>query len=373
MDRRTVIAGLLAAAAPIRATAKSTSSSHETALDESFVRHNPPALAGAVITGAGVRWSGVRGVRRFGTGDKAQIGDKWHLGSCTKAMTCALYARLVEQGALRWSAPLTTLLAGVAIDATWRDATVEQFLMHRAGVSDAAFLTPDWIASSYLANNSDLVRQRRQLVEALLANPRMGQPGVLEYSNLDYILAGAVIEQATGKSWEAVMRAEVFEPLRIRTGGFGAARGRQPWSHTMRDGKPVAVSPDDPRSDNPPAVGPAGTVHMSIEDHARFIRVFLTDGGGWLRRETVRKLKTPFDNAEQSYALGWVVVTGRSWARGPMLGHEGTNTKNHAYVAVAPNRGVAVAAYSNDEKRGAPATQDLARALISHLDQSAVL
>lgn len=372
MKRRTVIAGLLAAAAPIRIRAKGISSGFETALDESFGEHAPPALAGAIITRAGVHWSGVRGVRRFGTPDRAQIRDKWHLGSCTKAVTGALYGRLVEQGVFRWDAPLPTLLPGFAIDASWRDVTLEQFLMHRAGVSDGPFLTEEWITSAYLSTDN-LVRQRRQLVEALLGKPRMRQFGVLEYSNLDYILAGSVIEQATGKAWEAVMRAEVFEPLGIKTGGFGAARGRQPWSHTIRDGKPVAVSPDDPRSDNPPVVGPAGTVHMSIGDHARFIRVFLTDGGGWLRPETVRKLTTPFDNAEQSYALGWVVVNGRSWARGPMLGHEGTNTKNHAYVAVAPHRGVAVAAYSNDEKRGAPATQDLARALIGHLDQSAIL
>ncbi len=50
-----------------------------------------------------------------------------------------------------------------------------------------------------------------------------------------------------------------------------------------------------------------------------------------------------------------------------MLGHEGTNTLNHAYCAIAPAIGKAIIAFSNDGKRGAKATVAIARTLAATL------
>jgi CubicO group peptidase (beta-lactamase class C family) len=36
-----------------------------------------------------------------------------------------------------------------------------------------------------------------------------------------YVLAGAVLEQLTGRAWEELMREGLFQPLSISTGGFG--------------------------------------------------------------------------------------------------------------------------------------------------------
>ena len=66
------------------------------ALDAAF-RVGSPALAGGVLTRDGLIWSGARGVRRAGSDDAVASGDRWHLGSNTKAMTAAVFARLVEQ------------------------------------------------------------------------------------------------------------------------------------------------------------------------------------------------------------------------------------------------------------------------------------
>ena len=57
-----------------------------------------PALAGAVVTREGLSFLEAAGVRRKGQPDLVTTDDKWHLGSNTKAMTAALYGRLVEQG-----------------------------------------------------------------------------------------------------------------------------------------------------------------------------------------------------------------------------------------------------------------------------------
>src|SRR5688500_17405903 len=55
-------------------------------------RHDLPALAGAIITLDGIEAIGVDGVRRRGGSERATIDDRFHLGSCTKAMTATLIA-----------------------------------------------------------------------------------------------------------------------------------------------------------------------------------------------------------------------------------------------------------------------------------------
>jgi D-alanyl-D-alanine carboxypeptidase len=239
-------------------------------------------------------------------------------------------------------------------------------LMHRAGMSDKAWLTDNWVRAAQ-RDASDVVGQRRDLVARVVREPPAHAVGVMEYCNLDYIVVGAAIEAMFSESWETIMRREVFVPLGIGSGGFGAARGRVPWAHRSIDGRPTPVDPRRNDSDNPAVIGPAGTAHMSLQDYATFVRVFLNDGAGILSSETIKTLITPFGTDAVDYALGWVVVRDRLWAKGIMLGHEGTNTLNHAYCAIAPAIGKAIIAFSNDGTRGAMATADVASSLAATL------
>src|SRR5262245_22762609 len=69
-------------------------------------RHKVPALAAAVVRADGPVRVGAVGVRQAGRPEKVTADDRFHLGSCTKAMTATLCARLVEQGKLSWTATL---------------------------------------------------------------------------------------------------------------------------------------------------------------------------------------------------------------------------------------------------------------------------
>ena len=84
---------------------------------------------------------------------------------------------------------------------------------------------------------------------------------------------------------------------------------------------------------------------MSLSDYARFLRLFLTEGDGFLSPATMARLTTPPTGGE--YALGWSVSTGLDWGKGPILGHEGSNTLWHATAWVAPGRGLAFATVGN--------------------------
>ena len=74
-----------------------------TALKPIAKRHRVPALGGAIIAGSGEIWVGVVGRRSVRGDEPVTVEDLWHVGSCGKAMTATLAARLVEQGKLNWS------------------------------------------------------------------------------------------------------------------------------------------------------------------------------------------------------------------------------------------------------------------------------
>jgi len=351
VHRRAVLAGSLAVAGLAALPARADAAAYEAVLDAVFAEKKPVALAGGVVTREGLVWSGVRGLRRADGQAPATLDDRWHLGSNTKAMTAALYGRLVEQGRARWDAPLGELFPEATIDPAWSGVTIRDFMRHRAGVKDADALG----AVFFLTGRADprpLPVQRRTIVERILAVPPTGTPGGYEYANANYILAGAAIERITGVSWEEAMRTEVFGPLGLTSGGFGAPRhdvrgGDNAWGHRWGGATQTPLDPADPLSDNPLALGPAGTAHMTLADYATWLRVFLTDGGGWLEPETVAVLTDPGGYEGQPYALGWIAPPNVPWARGKALAHEGSNTLWHAVAAVGPARGAAFIGLAN--------------------------
>ena len=160
------------------------------------------------------------------------------------------------------------------------------------------------------------------------------------------------------------MRRRLFGPLEMASAGFGSP-GRpgtveQPWGHHAAGGQ---VEPT--QRDNAPAMGPAGTVHCSIPDWARFAALHLAAARGkprLLKAATFRALHTPPAGAD--YAGGWIVCQ-RTWAGGRALTHSGSNTSWYATVWLAPAVNLAFLAATNQgDKVAEKATDEAIVALI---------
>ena len=306
-------------------------------------KHRVPAIAAAVVTSDGLKLVGVAGRRKTGSDILVTLEDKWHLGSDGKAMTAVLAARLVEQGRLKWDTTVGEIFPELAstFQAEAARITLMQLLSHRAGLRANPNLR------TY--GGADGRKERLRLVNDELSRAPSHTPGThYEYSNLGYAIVGAMVEKLTGRTWEESMREQVFEPLGMKSAGFGGTgtpgKIDQPWGHTAR-GQPV------PRNgatmDNPPVLGPAGRIHCTIQDWAKFIADQLRGARGQaalLKPETYRALHTPPAGAD--YALGWGVRE-RDWGGGAVLQHVGDNTMNCANVWVAPRRDFAVLACLN--------------------------
>ncbi|MGB2808246.1 MAG: serine hydrolase domain-containing protein [Sedimentisphaerales bacterium] len=317
-------------------------------------RYGLPAMAAAVILDErAIVWDAT-GVRKTGNDVKVTPNDKFHIGSCTKAMTATIIAMLVERGKLRWDITLSSALPDMAdeMHPGYRNVTLRHLLDHRGGLPSKHRSWPDGKSFTDMHNlDGPAMEQRAAYARMILRQEPEAKPGTTYiYSNAGYSVAGVIAEQAMKKPWESLMRTMLFEPLGMRTAGFGAmgtpGRIDEPWQHMIKDDKLVAVEPGR-LSDNPPVLGPGGTVHCSIRDWAKFVIEHLKgarDAGGLLKGETLDLLHTPsFDG---DYASGWV-VTKRDWGGGKVLTHTGSNDMSFAVVWMAPKRDFAVLVASN--------------------------
>jgi CubicO group peptidase (beta-lactamase class C family) len=323
------------------------------ALEQIRQKHQVPALAAAVVKDGHITSLSAVGVRRTDKQDPVEANDSFHIGSCTKAMTATLCAILVQKGKLKWDSTIGEVLADQKnkIHVDLQKVTLEQLLMHRSGLPEDR--VPDATFLQIRALTGPMLKQRRQLVEIVLSKKPPEAPGAkFQYSNAGYTVAGAMCERATGKTWETLMRDELFKPLGMTTAGFGPpatrTKTKQPSGHIESGGK-LTPMPAGPFADNPAVIGPAGTVHCSLADWAKFANFHLRGENGQesiLPKEAFEKLHTPLAGDNQHYAFGWLVAE-RPWAGGKVLTHSGSNGLWKAVIWMAPNRDAAYLAATN--------------------------
>ena len=379
MERRGLIAA--AALAPSafgatpRAQAQPAGAGRAASLDDALrpflMRHGLPALAAAVVRGGEVIAAGAVGTRRAGADAPVTIDDRFHIGSDTKAMTSLLAGTLVEQGAIRWDSTVSDvfpeLAAGMAVGITGglRTVTLKQLLSHTGGIQGPGEAFSRVLAGSGAQGDLNLDELRYRMVREWCGQPLAADPGTtFGYSNMGYVIAGAMLERVAGRMWEELVVERIFDPLGLRTAGFGpqASLGRTdaPLGHVVRPDGTLRPMLAGPAADNPAVLGPAGTVHLSILDFAAWAAWNVGEGRSGpalVRPDTLRKLHArvvdipepnavPGSVARSGYGLGWISARPAA-GRGTMLMHEGSNTMNHALIVLEPARDLGVVLTTN--------------------------
>lgn len=333
-------------------------------LEPIIARHHIPGIAAVVIHNGRILAAGAAGVRAHSSPERITLNDLFHIGSDTKAMTATLAAILVEKGLLNWNSKVIDLFPELSnkINPAYRSLTLEQLLTHRGGLpANIDFL------KIQNASSNDLVKARQLAMEQILSESPATSPGTFLYSNSGYVIAGHMEEKAAGRPWEDLMKEHLFIPLKISSAGFGAPGTSQtidqPRGH---DEKGNAVVPG-PAADNPAIMGPAGTVHLSIIDWAKFINLHLKAAEGnacFLKTSSFQKLQQPIENPQPPYAMGWIVEN-LDWAKGKVLIHAGSNQLWYAKVWIAPNRDLAIlVALNSNGEEAAKAANDVGLALL---------
>ena len=310
-----------------------------------------PALAVAVVRGGRVVDKAVVGVRRIDRPGRVQIDDRFHLASCTKSWTATMIAKLVENGDMRWDMTIGGVLSDVPMREEYQCVTLEQLLQMRGGVPSLP--TAGEFAGSFPTKGTRSSSEARAaLLRQVLTEPAV-DVGKYAYSNGGYVVAAYMAERSAKRSWEELIRALVFEPLGLPSSGIGwpatENRPNQPYGH-------LGMPPDVSVSERGESVvegdinyiGPAGNVHCSIEDFARFAAFHLQGlrgRDGLLKAETVRHLHTPPQGIDSDYACGWHV--GKTDEGEAVHWHGGGSGIFIAHVTLYPESDLAIVMASN--------------------------
>ena len=325
-----------------------------------------PGLIAAIIDEAGVRSIAAAGVRKQGSPEELTGNDLVKIGSITKSMTSVMLATLVADGtfASGWQTTIADVFPELEIHPDYRAVTLWQLVRHLGGFLREFFGT--WWPSD---PTLPIVEQRYRILRENLADPPDSPIGEYSYSNVGYMVAAAMAEKLTGKSWETLMEERLFAPLGMSSAGFGAPNTPnevdQPWSH-RRDSAgrwiPAQLDYSGPWA-------PAGNVYCSLEDFAKFIALqFPTKRPAVLGREQLDELLIP--SASESYAAGWGLWT---WYDGALwIGHSGGGGQccgSLASVWAAPSRGrayIAAANSSDDDSDTSDLLESILDSLVDH-------
>lgn len=254
-------------------------------------------------------------------------------GSITKQFTAAAILHLEMRGLLNTADRIGDYLAGVPPDKA--GITIHQLLTHSSGLRSHVF-DDDFLEIT----RDDAVR--RILEHELLFDPGSG----VSYSDDAFKLLAAIVEIASGQSWQTYLEANLFRPAAMLDTGFfndpkWADRSVANGYYSGQD----KGSPDDWPGPHWALIG-AGGVMTTVGDMYRWY-VALQDRI-ILSADEIEKLWTPYESisGRSSFGYGWIIVETED--RGTYVETTGAGSSHNAYfhgsrdddltVIVASNR-----------------------------------
>ena len=230
-----------------------------------------PGVSLAVVKDGKVVVAKGYGVRRLGDSTPVDSQTLFGIASNTKVFTAVALGLLVDEGKIRWDAPVITYLPWFRMSDPYvtRELTVRDLLVHRSGLGLGAGDLLWWPPSTYT---------RREIAQRLKDVPLATSfRSAYAYDNVLYLIAGELIETISGQSWEDFVTTRILKKV-----GMSSSTPRQSdalksknvaATHAPVNGKVVVVKPLD--SDN---TNPAGGISSNAEDMAKWMSVLLSGG-----------------------------------------------------------------------------------------------
>jgi CubicO group peptidase (beta-lactamase class C family) len=312
-----------------------------------------PGMAVGIVYNGQLIFSKGYGVKETGKAESPDANTLFAIASNTKAFTAVLMGMLVQDGLLSWDDNVKDHLPYFEIFDPWvsSQVTLRDLLCHRVGLGT---FSGDVIWYKSAKTSKEIIKRLRHLPQVFDFRAGYG------YSNLMYIVAGEVIEQVTGKSWEENVRKRILEPLgmnrtivKLKDLEF---KGNYASPHARINNQNMVIDWVDWEE-----VAATGGLISSINDMARWMQ-FNMNMGVWngdtlLSRRNLNLIWTPhnsfpvdhtrindFNRHFSGYGLGWGLgdYHGRL-----VVGHTGGYDGMISEVRMLPKEGIGVIVLTN--------------------------
>lgn len=259
----------------------------------------------------------------------------FQIASNTKLFTAMAAGMLVAEGRLGWDQPVHEVVPSIRFARPEWEASVSlrDLLAHRTGIQRHEF-----VGLEFGGTRAELVDKLRFLEPSAPLRQRF------EYSNLQYVAVGQVIEVLSGQTWEAFVRDRIFRPLGMEASSFTTSDlfAYDPQAGSLHT-----------EVDRGAAMAPCGGIVSTLDDLTRWLNALMNEGrylgrqvlpGMAVREALVPAIMVPDPGeapevAELSYGLGCFTES----YRGHRLAyHLGDAPGNHSVVSWLPGEGLGV-------------------------------
>jgi CubicO group peptidase (beta-lactamase class C family) len=348
----------------------------EAYLNKLVVSGNPPGLSVVVVRDGEVVYNNAFGFADGPRKVKATPDTVYHWWSMTKIPTAVAVMQLQEQGKLTLDNEVTEILPWFEVkypSGTSPAITVRHLLQHSSGLPDPIPAMIGWVHYTNTAyDQTEVLKKYMPEFNTLQFEP--GTQAV--YSNLNYMVLGAVIEAVSGQKYETYITEQILQPLGMSQTSFvylpamaeHEAAGTLPVVHMYtpllptlldpgalvreRDGKLLWLNRFSIEAT--PSTGLIG----SAPDVAKFMMAYLNDGESILSPESVSTLTdtAPIDGR----GLGWAV--GESSGE-RYIEHMGGGAGFATTMRIYPEAGLGIAILANGTDLDRAGLADLLRTM----------
>ena len=329
---------------------------------------NVPGIAVGIVTDKEVLFA--EGFGNVGLNNNQPVTTEtlFGIGSTTKPFTTMLLGMLVEEGKLAWDDPVINHINFKLDNDPISDyITIKDLVSHRSGLPRYDFT---------LIFNNELTR------EGILDNIGYMERNEdfrnsFQYSNYNYIIAGLVIEEITGLTWEEALEEMILKPLNMDRTNLSTTELQMSENYArpnISDNKSENIT--EIKFWELGAAAPAGSINSNVDEIGHWMQVYLNNGRNgdeqWIRSGSIDNFFNSVNNISSrgmgtytqhyGYGLGWIISSYRGNFR---ANHDGVTMGFSAGVNILPDENIGIVILSN--LHGSLVTQIVANEAIDRL------
>jgi len=329
----------------------------EPIISEVQSRFQVPALSISVVGKNQIEY--MKGFGTLGINQQESVDENtiFALASISKSTASAGLGILVDEGLLSWNEPVRNFLPDFSLYDPYVDGEIQvrDLLIHNSGLGSVSGGTI-WYDSKFT---------RKQVVHNLrYLRPLTSFRSSYAYQNVNYLVAGEIIEAISGLTWDEFVNENIFEPLGMHrtttklTDLEKLTNYARP--HAWLDGKIQQIP-----YRNHENVGAAAAVNSSVSDWAQYLQMFLNHGSykdlTILSPERIKEMWSPSTIIPQeeidpllqkqtpilsAYGMGWFL---RDYCKNLVISHSGGVDGMRTYMAIIPEKELGFLIFSNLE------------------------
>ncbi|MCX7922070.1 MAG: beta-lactamase family protein [Clostridia bacterium] len=265
------------------------------------------------------------------------------LGSISKSFTAVAIMQLVEQGKVKLDLPIQQYLPWfqLADKEASKIITVRHLLSQTSGLSgyDGRILLAD-------KSGISITEAVRKLNTTNLNKP-VG--AAFEYSELNYVILGEIIQSVSGVPYETYIQKNIFEPLEMNHSFYSESEAKKNGLATGYQSVFGFIRPTYVPFRK--ALLPSGFLISSGEDMAKYLIANITGGTfknkAILSTDGMKQIHSPSTQVANFYGMGWFVY-------GSSDTHDGDLENYHVHMETIKNKDWGIALLTNFNDHAIP-------------------